>query len=188
MVSVLTSSRHVVDPLHKRQTVVERGPDLKVTIPELDGVDELSARVFRAFLGTAKLHMHLMMRSLADSGTHPGQLMCLRVLTVNDGAAQRDLADMLHVARPTVTKMLQGMEKSGLVERRPDEADQRLTRVYLTASGRAAEKQMGVAAAEYVNATIATLPEEDRRELARLLDELGACITAASEKQHEARQ
>jgi len=84
MVSVLTSSRHVVDPLHKRQTVVERGPDLKVTIPELDGVDELSARVFRAFLGTAKLHMHLMMRSLADSGTHPGQLMCLRVLTVND--------------------------------------------------------------------------------------------------------
>ena len=32
------------------------------------------------------------------------------------------------------------------------------------------------------------LPEKDRRELARLLDELGACITAASEKQQEERQ
>ena len=187
MVSLLTFPRHIVDPLHKRQTVVERGPDLKVTIPELDGVDELSARVFRAFLGTAKLHMHLMMRSLADSGTHPGQLMCLRVLTVNDGAAQRDLADMLHVARPTVTKMLQGMEKSGLVERCADEVDQRLTRVYLTGAGRSAAKEMSVVVADYVNATIATLPEADRRELARLLEELGASITLAMEKQQEAQ-
>jgi DNA-binding MarR family transcriptional regulator len=157
-----------------------------MTIPELDGVDELSAQVFRAFLGTAKLHMHLMLRTLADSGTHPGQLMCLRLLSVNDGVSQRDLADMLHVARPTVTKMLQGMEKSGLVERRPDQADQRLTRVYLTAAGRRAAKEMGVVAAGYVNATIATLPEADRRELARLLEELGASITLAMEKQQEA--
>lgn len=166
--------------------MVERGPNLKMTIPELDGVDELSAQVFRAFLGTAKLHMHLMLRTLADSGTHPGQLMCLRLLSVNDGVSQRDLADMLHVARPTVTKMLQGMEKSGLVERRPDQADQRLTRVYLTAAGRRAAKEMGVVAAGYVNATIATLPEADRRELARLLEELGASITLAMEKQQEA--
>jgi DNA-binding MarR family transcriptional regulator len=167
--------------------VVERGPDLKVTTPELEGVDELSAQVFRAFLTTAKLHMHLMLRSLADSGSHPGQLMCLRLLTVNDGAAQRDLADMLHVARPTVTKMLQAMEKSGLVERRPDMADQRLTRVFLTATGRHAAKEMGVVAAGYVNATIATLPEADRRDLARLLEELGASIALAMEKQQEAR-
>jgi DNA-binding MarR family transcriptional regulator len=167
--------------------VVERSPDLKVTIPELEGVDELSAQVFRAFLATAKLHMHIMLRSLADCGSHPGQLMCLRVLTANDGAAQRDLADMLHVARPTVTKMLQGMEKSGLVERRPDEADQRLTRVYLTGAGRAAEKKTSVVAADYINATIATLPEADRRELARLLDKFGASITLAMEKQQEAR-
>ena len=168
--------------------MVKAAPEFKMTVPDLQGVDDLSSHVFRAFLGTARMHMQLMMRTMAETGTHPGQAMCLRLLTVNDGISQRDLADVLHVARPTVTRMLQGMEKAGLVERRPDEADQRLTRVFLTGAGRAAEKQMGVAAAEYVNATIATLPEEDRRELARLLDELGACITAASEKQHEARQ
>jgi MarR family transcriptional regulator, organic hydroperoxide resistance regulator len=166
--------------------VVERGPALKMTIPELDGVDELSEQVFRAFLGTAKLHMHLMLRTLSANGAHPGQSMCLRLLSVNDGSAQRDLADMLHVARPTVTKMLQGMEKAGLVERRPDEADQRLTRVYLTAAGHSAAKEMGVVAAGYVNATIATLPEADRRELARLLEKLGASITRATETQREA--
>ena len=168
--------------------MVKNGPELKMAVPDLQGVDDLSAHVFRSFLGTARMHMQLMVRTLADTGTRPGQAMCLRLLSVNDGVSQRELADVLHVARPTVTKMLQGMEKAGLVQRRADEADQRLTRVYLTDAGRDAEKQMGVAAAEYVNATIATLPEEDRRELARLLDKLGACITAASEKQQEARQ
>ena len=168
--------------------MVKDGAELRMTVPDLQGVDDLSAHVFRAFLGTARMHMQLMVRTLADSHTHPGQAMCLRMLSVNDGVSQRDLAGTLHVARPTITKMLQGMEKAGLVERRPDEADQRLTRVFLTEAGRAAEKQMGVAAAEYVNATIATLPEDDRRELARLLDELGACITAALEKQEEERQ
>ena len=167
--------------------MVRAAPHPTMTIPELAGVDELSAHVFRAFLGTAKLHVQLMMRTLSDRGTHPGQAMCLRLLTVNDGVSQRDLADMLHVARPTVTRMLQTMEKAGLVERRPDEADQRLTRVYLTGAGRDAEKEMGAAAAEYVNTTIATLPDNDRRELARLLEELGASITRASEEQQEAR-
>ena len=59
------------------------------------------------------------------------------VLTTNDGASQRELADVLHLARPTVTKMVQALERSGAVERRPAPGDQRLTRVYLTTSGRA---------------------------------------------------
>jgi DNA-binding MarR family transcriptional regulator len=103
--------------------------------------------------------------------------MCLRLLTVNDGASQRDVARMLHVSPPTVSKMLTAMEKSGLVERTPDEADQRLTRVYLTAAGRERSTEMGIAVGEYVNATFATLSERERRELARLLEKLGARIS-----------
>jgi DNA-binding MarR family transcriptional regulator len=149
-------------------------------LPEkLDGVDDLSADVFRAYIGTLRLHRRLMMQALAERGIHPGQAMCLRLLVANDGIAQRDLADALHVARPTVTKMLHSMEKAGLVRRRPDAGDARLTRVELTDAGRAEEKEMRVAAAGYVNATIATLPEPDRRELARLLDLLSASLTRA---------
>jgi DNA-binding MarR family transcriptional regulator len=146
-------------------------------LPELDGVDELSARAFRAFLATARLHFKNMMATMAGGRTHPGQAMCLRLLTVNDGATQRDVARMLHVAPPTVSKMLSTMEKAGLVERRADAADQRLTRVYLTAEGRERSDEMGVAVGEYVNATFATLSERDRRDLARLLEKLGARIS-----------
>jgi MarR family transcriptional regulator, organic hydroperoxide resistance regulator len=146
-------------------------------MPELDGVDELSERAFRAFLVTAHLHFKNMMTTMAGSHTHPGQVMCLRLLGVNDGASQRDMARMLHVAPPTVSKMLTTMEKTGLVERRPDEADQRLTRVYLTDAGRERGDEMGTAVGEYVNATFATLTERERRDLARLLQKLGERIS-----------
>jgi DNA-binding MarR family transcriptional regulator len=146
-------------------------------MPELEGVDDLSARAFRAFLATAKLHFKNMMATMAGGRTHPGQAMCLRLLEANDGASQRDMARMLRVAPPTVSKMLTTMEKAGLVERKPDEADQRLTRVYLTAAGRERSDEMGAAVGEYVNATFATLTERERRDLARLLDKLGARIS-----------
>jgi DNA-binding MarR family transcriptional regulator len=146
---------------------------------ELDGVDELSSRVFLALVGTLRLHKQLMLRSLTGQGTHPGQVFCLHVLAGHDGISQRDLAEALRLSPPTVSKMLQAMEKAGAVERRPDAADQRLTRVFLTPSGRDLERQMRGVVADFVNETIGELPEDDRRELARLLGELGESMSQA---------
>jgi DNA-binding MarR family transcriptional regulator len=145
----------------------------------LDGVDDLTSQVFFAFLVTLRQHKQLMLRTVAGQGTHPGQIFCLHVLAGHDGMSQRDLADALHLSPPTVSKMLQAMQKAGAVERRPDAADQRLTRVFLTAAGRDLERQMRGVVAEFVNETIGELPEDDRRELARLLGELGASMSLA---------
>ncbi|MEI6450144.1 MAG: MarR family winged helix-turn-helix transcriptional regulator [Actinomycetes bacterium] len=145
----------------------------------LDGVDDLSSRVFFAFLVTLRLHKQLMLRTLAGQGTHPGQIFCLHVLAGHDGISQRDLADALRLSRPTVSKMLQAMQKAGAVERRPDAADRRLTRVFLTAAGRDLERQLRGVVADFVNETIGDLPENDRRELARLLGELGGLMSRA---------
>lgn len=146
---------------------------------ELAGVDDLSAEVFRAFITVLHLHRRYVMKTLAERGAHPGQAFCLRLIGDRDGITQRDLAAELHLARPTVTRMLQSLEKAGAVVRRPDEADQRLTRVRLTPAGRALlEDHRGIVSG-YVNQTVATLPEEDRRELARLLDELAAGMRRA---------
>ena len=145
----------------------------------LDGVDDLSSRVFFAFLVTLRLHKQLMLRTLAGQGTHPGQIFCLHVLAGHDGISQRDLADALRLSPPTVSRMLQAMQKAGAVERRPDAADQRLTRVFLTDAGRDLERQLRGVVAEFVNETIGELPENDRRELARLLGELGELMSQA---------
>ncbi len=124
---------------------------------------------------------------MAGSRAQHGQAMCLRMLSVNDGATQRDVARMLHVAPPTVSKMLSTMEKAGLVERRPDEADQRLTRVYLTDAGRRRELEMAAAVGAYVNATFATLTEQERGELVRLLDKLRDSIARTAAEQEAGR-
>ena len=76
---------------------------------------------------------------LAEFGLHVGQDMVLIELWQNDGLRGGELACRLGVEPPTVTKMLRRLEDSGLVERRPDPADARSFRVYLTDGGRALE-------------------------------------------------
>jgi len=166
--------------------MVRQGRFHELAHEELAGVDELSSRVFGAFVTALRLHRRLMIGALAERDMHPGQAFCLRLLTVNDGIAQRDLAAGLHIAPPTASKMLQAMEKAGLVDRRPDAKDQRLTRVSITQEGRDLEARLHEVAAGYVNETIATLSEEDRRELERLLGKLNARLSAAFEARRQA--
>jgi DNA-binding MarR family transcriptional regulator len=150
------------------------------TAPE--GVDPLSWSVFRTWRSTDKLNGLLFMRLLAERGGHPGQAICLWVLAGNDGISQRELAEMMHLAPPTVTAMLQKMERHGLVERRPDEHDQRLTRLSLTGAGLEMADEIRDAQAAYVNDTIGALGEDDRREFERLLRGLAANIRTALER------
>ncbi len=150
-------------------------------LPEnLEGVDDLSARCFRAFHRAPAPARPPDDAALADHGLHPGQAMCLRLLSAKDGLTQRDLARALHVSPPTVTKMVGSMEQAGLVRRRADAGDARLDRVELTDAGRAEENEMHAAAGEYVERTFGTLTEAERRDLARLLEKLGDRIERAA--------
>ena len=90
-----------------------------------EGVDAVSMEAFRAFKRAMMLHRRLLMASFNDEPIHPAQAGCLQALAHRDGIGQSDLAEMLHVSRPTVTTMLQRMEAGGLVERRAGEADSR---------------------------------------------------------------
>ena len=136
----------------------------------LEGVDPLTAQVFLAVRNTGHLHKQLMMKSLAWEGGHPGEVFCLRALAHHDGMSQSDLADRLHLSRPWVTKMLQALEKTGMVVRRADEQDQRVTRVYLTDAGREREEELHAVWAEYLNQTVGSLSDEDKLQLLRLID------------------
>jgi DNA-binding MarR family transcriptional regulator len=139
---------------------------------DLEGVDPPSAQVFRSFRRAARLHRHLMLRAFAEQGTPPGQAMCLRIVAVHDGATQREIGERLHLAPPTVTSMLKRMEKSGTISREDDPADQRVTRVRLTPRGRALDRELRGVLATQVGALLDAMPEADRRDLARLLDDL----------------
>jgi DNA-binding MarR family transcriptional regulator len=102
------------------------GPDGPAIAPE--GVDQLSFDVFRALMNTFKLNGRLLGRTMAGHGGHPGQAGCLWALGSGEGISQRELAEKVGLAPPTVTAMLQKMERGGLIERTGDENDQRVTR------------------------------------------------------------
>ena len=69
-------------------------------------------------------------------GLYRGQQFALQVLWREDGLTHSELAERLAVQPATVSPMVKRMEKAGLVERRRDPADERISRVYLTPAGR----------------------------------------------------
>lgn len=68
---------------------------------------------------------------------HPGQVHLLLALRDHAGETQVELSRQLHIKAPTVTVMLDKMERQGLVERRQDKQDKRKLRIYLTSEGTA---------------------------------------------------
>lgn len=61
----------------------------------------------------------------------------LRVLMANDGLKSTELAEQAWSAPGTVTSVVSTLVKGGFVERRPDETDRRVVRLYITGQGRA---------------------------------------------------
>ncbi len=72
---------------------------------------------------------------LAEIGLYPGQEMILALLWQEDGLTHSYITEHLGLQPPTVTRMLQRMESSGLIKRSPDPADNRVLRVSLTQKG-----------------------------------------------------
>jgi DNA-binding MarR family transcriptional regulator len=81
--------------------------------------------------------MRRRIHTLLDSvGLHRGQHFVLGALFHHEGHTQSELAKQTRVSPATMTNMLQRMERHGLIERRQDPDDQRISRVYLTDVGR----------------------------------------------------
>jgi DNA-binding MarR family transcriptional regulator len=106
---------------------------------------------------------------LSKLGLHVGQEMMLLQLWVEDGLTQSQLALYANVELPTMTKMVQRMEHAGLVVRRPDPEDARISRVYLTERGRSLEQPVLRAWTQLEERTLAGLTQVEQMLLRRML-------------------
>jgi DNA-binding MarR family transcriptional regulator len=103
--------------------------------PHPHPADHLLAQVCR-------LH-HARAHTLFEAiGVYRGQPPVLVALREQDGLTHSELAARLHVTPATMTRMVQRMERAGHLARRPDPDDQRVSRVYLTPAGRAAQSRL----------------------------------------------
>ncbi len=86
------------------------------------------------------------------------------------------LAEGAGIAQPTATRMLDGLERQGIVERRPSTADRRSVEVELTARGRRLLNRKRKLVDEKRQAVFESLEAADRESAARLLRTLAAAI------------
>lgn len=70
-----------------------------------------------------------------ELGIHPGQIPVLSLVAEHEGISLREMADMIHIKPPTVTVTVQRLERAGLVCKKPDPSDQRISRIFLTEKG-----------------------------------------------------
>lgn len=95
------------------------------------------------------------------AGLSMPQYIALRALhrgPMSSGA----LAQRFGVSRPTVTRMVDGLIKKGLVERQIDPIDRRVTMVSLTDAGQALYAATEAAAEHHLVTLLAALPEGRR--------------------------
>jgi DNA-binding MarR family transcriptional regulator len=108
-------------------------------------------------------------RKLARLGLRLGQELILLQLAAHEALSQTGLAGRLGVEQATISIMLGRMEKAGLVQRRTDQADARVTRVCATRKGRSLLAPVRQLWREQERNLLKGLTAEDRRTLGRLL-------------------
>lgn len=116
-----------------------------------------------------KTHRNRARELLATIDLYVGQEMFLLQLWERDGLSLSEMAELVHVQPATASRMLDRMEASGLVDRRQDAKDGRVSRIYLTQEGRNLHGPVLNMWAELENISMANLTTDERILLRRLL-------------------
>lgn len=93
----------------------------------------------------------------------------LSILQALDGSRVGQIAEMAGVSQPVLSRVVDQMERDGLVERRPDPDDRRSVGVWTTAEGRRTFTELLPRAAALVDRALQGLDDEEVATLHGLL-------------------
>jgi DNA-binding MarR family transcriptional regulator len=106
------------------------------------------------------------------AGGHPvtaEEWVLLNRLWEQDGQRPSDLADSMIRDRTTVTRLLDGMVRKGLVRRKSDPKDRRVVCAWLTAKGRGLQHELVPLALHLIQTALAGVPLADIEATRRTL-------------------
>ena len=159
----------------KKNKAEKKGKNGKKKDEFLNEPHDLAAILVQA----ARSMRTVLSRNLLESGLYAGQDGVMLALAEADGMTAGGLAARLGVKAPTMTRPIGRMEAQGFLERRPDEDDARLTKVYLTEPGR--NRLQIIAEAGQHSEKLATrgLTDKQVRTLMKLLRAVDSNLQAA---------
>jgi DNA-binding MarR family transcriptional regulator len=102
----------------------------------------------------------------------PEQWGVLARLREEEGASQTQLGEKTLKDRHNITRILNLLEKRGYIERRADEADKRVYRIFMTEAGRAAQEELAPIVLNHRKLTFKGLGPEDRQTMRTLLERI----------------
>jgi MarR family transcriptional regulator for hemolysin len=111
---------------------------------------------------------------------------------LGEGVRQKELAAALGIEGPSLVRLLDGLERRGLIERRESDADRRVRGIHLTETGRELEKRVAKISALIQRRLLAQVTPADLEVCERLfrtietaLDETEAAIRHSEGSSHE---
>ena len=102
-------------------------------------------------------------------GLTRSQWWILAHLARHDGMIQSDLANVLDIGKAALGGLIDRLEASKFIERRPDESDRRVKRIYLTTTGAQMITEIKVRSHEMSERILAGLDEAARHKLVDML-------------------
>lgn len=149
------------------QRVAARFPDLDTSAIEAHAVLESTAEALNSSV----------FAPLAERGISRGRFTVMMHLAMNEALGNEDpspsaIAESLGVTRATMTQLLDGLEKDGLVVRRNAANDRRSQTIYMTAAGRALFDELIPPISQNIARAFEPLAEGERRTLTKLLMKL----------------
>lgn len=120
----------------------------------------------------AVMQVRLHERLLQSAGVRvdrSGATLLYKLRSHGDSQRVTELAELLAVDAPTVTRKIQQLEREGLVDRHADPDDRRATQIHLTSAGKRTLDKVTKARLSWLEGVFKDWNEEDLETFASLL-------------------
>jgi MarR family transcriptional regulator for hemolysin len=109
----------------------------------------------------------------AHGGSLPMWIVLSHAIESDESPSQRELAARMGIGGATLVRHLDRLEAEGLVVRRRDENDRRVTRIDITSAGRRRHRELAAVAGDVDREVKALMSDEEERTLRAVLHRLG---------------
>jgi MarR family transcriptional regulator for hemolysin len=125
----------------------------------------------------ALFEVQRMLRLYADKqarryGLTRAQWAVLAKLERTEGLKQTEIADLMEIQPITLTRLIDKLCNAGLIERRSDDTDRRVNRLYLTAAAQPLMAKLAVLRSEITRTALASLSNEETHQLVDQLESI----------------
>jgi len=140
-----------------------------VTAPAAAHVDRFEEALQIVGRSITQHRLHERLLRLAGVRLDRASTVLLHKLSATDGLRVTDIAEVLGVDTPTVTRKVQQLERDGLVVRHTDPDDRRASRIQLTSEGCRVLDKVRRARRSWLEELLEGWGDDDLSTLARLL-------------------